>query len=195
MNLDLIPFAAPARKDEDHPHQRNRVGLVGDFIGADFSTVSLNIGSSDAFSRALGIRDSTFDTDFNVEIQAPYRSYDLILCSEVYEHVFNPQLMMTRIYELLKPGGVCVLSTPIVSWTGVYQTPLHFVEYKPEKLRAHFQYVGFEIVDFKRYSLFDPSFIFTGVRPCLRKLFHKNQLWKLRKPYRTQDTSTPTKTI
>lgn len=34
-------------------------------------------------------------------------SFDIVICSHIYEHVFNPQKMMDEIYRVLKKGGVC----------------------------------------------------------------------------------------
>lgn len=45
--------------------------------------------------------------------------YDLILCSEVIEHVENPKAFLKAICDCLTPGGALVLSTP---------QPLSFIE-------------------------------------------------------------------
>ncbi len=44
--------------------------------------------------------------------ELPQHSFDLILCSEVVEHITNSQAAITQMRRLLKPGGVLVLSTP-----------------------------------------------------------------------------------
>ncbi|MDD5633662.1 MAG: class I SAM-dependent methyltransferase [Candidatus Omnitrophica bacterium] len=40
------------------------------------------------------------------------KAYDLILMYESMEHIFNPEYMLSKIYNLLKPGGKLILSTP-----------------------------------------------------------------------------------
>ena len=40
------------------------------------------------------------------------KGYDFILCSEVIEHVENPQAFFSAICDCLKPNGIIVLSTP-----------------------------------------------------------------------------------
>jgi len=37
--------------------------------------------------------------------------FDTVLCLEVLEHLYDPQRAIDRIFHVLKPGGVCVLST------------------------------------------------------------------------------------
>ncbi len=42
----------------------------------------------------------------------PSQSFDLILCSEVVEHIRDSQTAIKEMYRLLKPGGILILSTP-----------------------------------------------------------------------------------
>ncbi len=42
----------------------------------------------------------------------PGESFDLVLCSEVLEHILASQRALQQIYRLLKPGGTLVVSTP-----------------------------------------------------------------------------------
>jgi 2-polyprenyl-3-methyl-5-hydroxy-6-metoxy-1,4-benzoquinol methylase len=42
----------------------------------------------------------------------PPQSFDLILCSEVVEHIANSELALMCMRRLLSPGGVLILSTP-----------------------------------------------------------------------------------
>ena len=40
----------------------------------------------------------------------PSESFDIITCTQVYEHANDAEVMMSEIYRLLKPGGVCCFS-------------------------------------------------------------------------------------
>lgn len=42
-----------------------------------------------------------------MEIAYPDQQFDVVICSQVYEHVPNAARMMQEIYRVLKPGGVC----------------------------------------------------------------------------------------
>ncbi len=42
----------------------------------------------------------------------PPASFDLIICSEVVEHIVDSQKAISQLHDLLKPSGILVLSTP-----------------------------------------------------------------------------------
>jgi predicted Rossmann-fold nucleotide-binding protein/2-polyprenyl-3-methyl-5-hydroxy-6-metoxy-1,4-benzoquinol methylase/8-oxo-dGTP pyrophosphatase MutT (NUDIX family) len=48
--------------------------------------------------------------------KSPGGEYDLVICTEVLEHVGNPEQAMREIQRLLKPGGYAVVSTPNYAW-------------------------------------------------------------------------------
>ena len=39
-------------------------------------------------------------------------SFDLALCSEVLEHVPEPQIALNTLYRILRPGGIAIVTTP-----------------------------------------------------------------------------------
>lgn len=51
-------------------------------------------------------RDDITRSSFELE------SFDLVLCSEVIEHIADSQTALKEIYRLLRPGGLLILSTP-----------------------------------------------------------------------------------
>jgi|GEM_PF-1110800 len=57
-------------------------------------------------------------------IPAPDSSFDVILCTEVLEHVPQPFEAVREMARLLKPGGRLLLSAPLGS--GRHQMPYHF---------------------------------------------------------------------
>ena len=40
------------------------------------------------------------------------KSFDLIIASEIMEHVWNPKLFISNLYSILKPGGRLIITTP-----------------------------------------------------------------------------------
>jgi hypothetical protein len=48
-------------------------------------------------------------------------------------------------------------------------------------MRKLFEYAGFKVVKYKKINIWDRRFMFYGVRPFFRVLFHRSQLWMLQK--------------
>jgi len=184
VDLSNVPFTEHGDASDINANKGRRVRIVREFIlDMDLDKRhTLDIGGSNAFGKLMGMKDNT-SGDLNEGINAPSKDYDLILFSEIFEHLMNPLQAMREVYDLLRPGGVCILSTPKAYPIGWYQSYAHFTEYKPDRLRRVFEYVGFQIWGMKIYCIWDWwPFMFTGFRPFLRCLFHRSQLWKLKKP-------------
>ena len=56
-------------------------------------------------------------------IPVPDSSFDVILCSEVLEHLPEPAHALDEFARLLKPGGVVILTAPFSS--NVHMAPYH----------------------------------------------------------------------
>ena len=72
-------------------------------------------------------------------------SFDVITCSDVMEHLYEPRAVFQRVYEWLKPGGIFYLFVPnIMSWEArVFGTrwwgldlPRHLHHYSIDSLEA-----------------------------------------------------------
>jgi SAM-dependent methyltransferase len=185
MDYSKIPFADPGDKDEIRAALRHRLRVVRKFIGKGCPWVglhTLDIGDTNKFGRALGVKDNTLEGDLNKSVRAPSKDYDVVTCFEVIEHVMNPLGLMGGIYRLLKKGGRCYISTPVRTILfPILEPPKHFTEYRRVPMEKLFGYVGFKVVKYKRFTLWDWNFMFWGVRPFLRVLFQRNQMWELRK--------------
>lgn len=78
-------------------------------------------------------------------LEAPFRreSFDVITCFDVLEHLYEPQRIMARIEEWLKPSGIFYVLVPNVDsaearafgsyWHGL-ELPRHLFHYSPESL-------------------------------------------------------------
>ena len=59
-----------------------------------------------------------------LDIPVPDGSYDVILCSEVIEHIPDPISAIKEMSRILKPGGVLLITAPLQS--GLHQEPYHY---------------------------------------------------------------------
>lgn len=71
-------------------------------------------------------------------------SFDAVLCSQVLEHVFEPEAFLGEIRRVLKPGGRLVLAVPFV-WDE-HEQPQDFARYSSFGLRALLERNGFEVL-------------------------------------------------
>jgi 2-polyprenyl-3-methyl-5-hydroxy-6-metoxy-1,4-benzoquinol methylase len=78
--------------------------------------------------------------DLNDEIDLHGLKFDLVVCSEVIEHLENPRATMRKLYKLLNPGGRLILTTPNQHSIRSYASLLfagHFVGFLDPCYPAH----------------------------------------------------------
>ncbi|MHB1011372.1 MAG: glycosyltransferase [Desulfobacteria bacterium] len=91
------------------------------------------------------------EIDYISEIDAipvPDNSFDVILCTEVLEHVPEPIRALEKLSRILKPGGKLLLTAPLGS--GLHQLPFHFYGgYTPEWYRHFGPKFGLEVKEIR----------------------------------------------
>lgn len=70
--------------------------------------------------------------------------FDNVFCSEVMEHVFNPDESLKEIYRVLKPGGKLLLTCPFV-WPE-HEIPFDYARYSSFGIAHLLEENNFEIV-------------------------------------------------
>jgi SAM-dependent methyltransferase len=81
-------------------------------------------------------------TDIPVEDGA----FDVVLCTEVLEHVPEPARVVCEMSRVLRPGGLLLLTAPLGS--GLHQLPFHFYGgYTPPWYQKVFRQNGFESIE------------------------------------------------
>lgn len=71
--------------------------------------------------------------------------YDLILCTQVLEHVPDPNVVLAELYRVLKPGGFLWLSTPL--FYQEHDVPFDFYRYTQYGLRHLVSEAGFTSIE------------------------------------------------
>jgi SAM-dependent methyltransferase len=79
-----------------------------------------------------------------LDAQFPPKSFDVITCFDVFEHLYEPRRVMARVAEWLKPGGIFYVLVPNIDsaegrifgsyWQGL-ELPRHLFHYSPASLR------------------------------------------------------------
>lgn len=66
--------------------------------------------------------------------QLKNNSFDLAICQEVYSYVTNPEKLMSEIYRILKPGGICYFAADNLLFPIESQYKIPFLLYFPDPL-------------------------------------------------------------
>jgi len=95
-------------------------------------------------------------------LEAPYpaATFDAITCFDVLEHVYEPQKVMAKVQEWLKPDGIFYVLVPNIDsaearlfgtyWYGL-ELPRHISHFSPACLRRVAMSVGLEEVDLQTH--------------------------------------------
>lgn len=134
------------------------VSVIADFVGDTKNKDLLDIGCStgimtnyysDYFKSIDAIdiddggimhaieRNSAKNIDYKVSKVEDFKAekkYDVITCSHIYEHVPDSRKLFAKIYELLKPGGVCYLAAGNRYQLYENHYGLYFLSYFPKKM-------------------------------------------------------------
>jgi SAM-dependent methyltransferase len=78
--------------------------------------------------------------------------FDSILCSEVFEHLFNLEEILLELHRVLKSGGKLLVTCPFV-WN-LHEAPIDYARYTPFALRHLFEKAGFKILKAERGGTF-----------------------------------------
>lgn len=94
-------------------------------------------------------------------------SFDGVICNQVLEHVFNPDLFLKEILRVLKPGGEFLLTVPFV-WDE-HEQPWDYARYSSFGLRNLLERNGF-IVMAQRKTNADARVLFQLINAYLFKI-------------------------
>lgn len=178
------PFYHFTERDHNQPNvnTKHRLRVYRKFMGSLWlHGKSLDVGRENFISSELMASDQTTG-DLNYWLTAPHAEYDAVTCFEVLNHVMNPLRLMDDIYALLKEGGKCYVSVPklhLISW---HHCRYDFATYASDRFEAMFRYAGFNVLKSQTHLPFPWWFMFRGVRPFLRVMFHRIQVFELERP-------------
>lgn len=83
-------------------------------------------------------------SDLNVAIDLPDQIADTVLCTDVLEHIFEPQKLWEEMARITRPGGMLILGVPFFYW--IHEQPFDYHRYTQFALRRYAENAGFDIV-------------------------------------------------
>ena len=101
-------------------------------IGCDVMQSDKNMVDEICLATDLKFDDNTFDT---------------IICTQVLEHVYHREKMISEAFRVMKSGGKIILTVPF-AWE-LHEEPYHFCHYTKYGLKQLFEEGGFTIESIK----------------------------------------------
>ncbi len=115
------------------------------YVSQDFNQYN---GEGDGVGFQTGKWDlSTIDIVSDItDIPVQDESFDVVLCTEVLEHVPDPVSALNEMNRILKKGGVMIITSPFCSLT--HFAPYHFADgFNKYFYEFHFKRLGYDIFE------------------------------------------------
>jgi len=94
--------------------------------------------------------DSNVDVYYDgVTIPFDNDYFDSMVCFEVLEHVFNPDVFLKEASRILKPGGAAIFTVPFIC--DEHEQPFDYARYSSFGLKVLFEKGGFTVAENKKY--------------------------------------------
>lgn len=71
--------------------------------------------------------------DFTQTFPVRDHVFDIVLLSNVLEHVYNPRFLLSHIHRILRPDGLLIAMVPF--WAGIHQAPYDYLRYTEFELK------------------------------------------------------------
>ena len=128
---------------------------VDEYVGLDIDSES---------SRKRGVADFFYDGNL---FPFSNNEFDSILCNQVLEHVFNPDVFLREINRVMKPGAKMVLTVPFV-WDE-HEQPYDYARYSSFGLKALLERNGLKVLRHEKLGA-DVSILFQLTNAYLYKI-------------------------
>lgn len=188
MLKELAKTSEYLEETKDNVQTRHRHSLMLNYFREHkLSGKILDIGENNPFAdllrNELGVAIDNTNVDLDTELFASSKNahvYDVVLCLDVLEHLFNPLFVLLQFHDVIKKDGKAYISVPRrpkFLWTSV-----HFHEFDTYRFNLLLKRAGLKINSKIRYSFRRPWFqYFLGVRSFLRLFFENGWLYELTK--------------
>lgn len=117
------------------------------------------------------LHSTNVDVEADISKGLPFsdESFDLIILSDVLEHIYTPHFLLREIRRILKPGGLLLGNSPFIYL-------LHEEPYDYFRFTKHFYTKSFHDIGFSSFELVSFGASFELALDCVMKLTNKCKL-------------------
>lgn len=112
-------------------------GIIDNALAKHFKKVTgvdIDKDAIDFAKKNFRQRNLEFKTEDALNLSFKNNSFDIVICTHVYEHVPSPQKLFSEIFRVLRPGGVCYLAAQNKLWPWEPHYNLPFLSWLPKPL-------------------------------------------------------------
>lgn len=135
-------------------------------VGLDIDATALH--KAHVLLNYLGADATLIGADLSRDLPFPDASFATVVCSEVLEHLPDPERAVSEFARVLRPGGFVIVTTPsdadphgvlapgdrsLEALTAVERRHFHWHEMTPEQLRAIFERDPWTITDHVLFNI------------------------------------------
>lgn len=110
-------------------------GIISDFLSRYFKRVhgiEIDPHAIELAKKHFKKKNLSFSVGSAMDLNFKSNSLDVIICSEIYSYVDNPQKLMKEIFKILKPGGICYFTGDNLLFPIESQYKVPFLLYAPD---------------------------------------------------------------
>jgi 2-polyprenyl-3-methyl-5-hydroxy-6-metoxy-1,4-benzoquinol methylase len=112
-------------------------GIIDNFLSKYFKKVvgtDIDAGGIAYAKHKFKRQNLVFKKEDAMALTFKANTFDVVICTHVYEHVPNAQQLFDELHRVLKPGGVCYLAAINALWPMEPHYDLPFLSYLPKSL-------------------------------------------------------------
>ncbi len=104
-------------------------------------------------------------------------SFDCVLSSEVFEHIFNLDTVLQELYRILKPDGYMIVTVPFI-WDE-HEIPYDFGRYTSFGLKHLLEKQGFSVIEMHKSNTYHTTLVQMRIAYIYQHIFPRNKAVRL----------------
>lgn len=109
-------------------------GIIDNYLADKFNEVTgidIDEKAIKFASKKFKKKNLTFKIGDAMKLEFCNNSFDIVICTQIYEHVPDPKRLLAEIYRVLKPNGVCFFAAINKLWPWEPHYNLPFLSWLP----------------------------------------------------------------